>query len=367
MEAFDVNPNKYDQYEDLTEISEEIRRNIKLTTPKVQDLQMNLQDFSRSREKRKYSQDWAIYYSACRSEKLMAWKIIKDAVDYLGLQGEYKGNGRPSAFIPDIVKSLCIKAYCNLSSWRIESELRLAKSMGIIDTVYKKTSINKYMASPNVTKILHKLYTILAEPIAPIETQYAIDATGISNAYKSKKWVEVRLDRQEHKDYNKLHVLSGTITNVVVSAKVTEGTKHESPFLKELVKDASKKFPMREISADAGYLSRKNCDAIKDVGAIPFILPKKNTRSLNRGSQGAWGHMIRLWRKNQMLFAQHYHQRSNVESTFGAMKRKFGDFCRCKMPTTQENEIISRIVCYNACVLAEAMLSNDLEPVFMSG
>jgi len=61
-----------------------------------------------------------------------------------------------------------------------------------------------------------------------------------------------------------------------------------------------------------------------------------------------------------------YYEERNVESTFGAMKRKFGDFCRCKKPTTQENEIVSRIVCYNACVLAEAMLSEDIEPIFMA-
>ena len=54
-----------------------------------------------------------------------------------------------------------------------------------------------------------------------------------------------------------------------------------------------------------------------------------------------------------------------MEATFGALKRKYGDFCRCKLPVTQENEILARIVCFNTAVLSEAMLGNDLEPKFM--
>ena len=66
-----------------------------------------------------------------------------------------------------------------------------------------------------------------------------------------------------------------------------------------------------------------------------------------------------------MLFAQHYHRRSNVESVFGAWKVKLGDYNRCKMPTTQTNEILAKIVCYNARVLTEALLSHDVKPAFM--
>jgi len=174
----------------------------------------------------------------------------------------------------------------------------------------------------------------------------------------------VRLDKQEHKDYNKLHILSGTITNVIISAKVTEGLRHESPIFKYLML-GSERFRIKEISADTGYLSRKNCELIQDAGAVPYILPTKNVTAYSKGSGTAWQHMIRMWKKHQMLFASHYHRRSNVESTFGMIKRKWGDFCRCKLPTTQENEILARIICHNCAVLSEAMLGNDLKLKFM--
>ena len=363
-------PSKYDLYEDLSKQSEWFYKTanppLKSTLFKRdKSIQEEITSFTKPKEKKTYSQDWRIYYQACRTEKLMFLRIIKDAVDYLAIEKNYCGNGRPAAFFSDIIKSICIKSYHNLSTWRLESELRMAKSMGIIDNVYKKSCISKYMNSKEVVEFLNELYKIIAEPLIPIETQYAIDATGIANAYKSKKWIDVKFDKQEHKSYNKLHILSGTLSNIIAAAKVTEGIKHESPFLKDLVNDA-KRFKMKEVSADPGYLSRKNCDIISSAGAVPYILPKKNTTAYSKGAF-AWNRMINMWRKHQMLFASHYHRRSNVESTFGSIKRKWGDFCRCKLINTQQSEILSRIVCHNASVLSESMLSNDLKPVFMEG
>ncbi len=360
-------PNPYDLYEDLSKDAERI---YKYAIPPFKSVISKKEDYTQEElssfvpvEPKKYTQDWRVYYQACRTEKLMFFRIIKDAVDYLVVENKYS-YGRPSAFFSDIIKSICIKSYHNISTWRLESELRLAKSMGIINHVYKKSCISKYMNSEDVKKVLHELYKTIAEPLIPIETQYAADATGIGNTYKAKKWIDVRLDKQEHRQYNKLHILSGTITNIIISARVTEGTRHESPIFKDLIIGINR-FRVKEISADAGYLSRKNCELIQDAGAVPYILPKKNTTAYSKGSGTAWQHMIRMWKNHQMLFAQHYHRRSNVESTFGMFKRKWGDFCRCKLPITQENEILARIICHNAAVLSEAMLGNDLEPKFM--
>ena len=42
-------------------------------------------------------------------------------------------------------------------------------------------------------------------------------------------------------------------------------------------------------------------------------------------------------------FLQHYHKRSNVESTFGMMKRKFGDGLRSKTDVAMVNETLCKI------------------------
>lgn len=298
----------------------------------------------------------------------MFLKILKDSVDYLELDYHYKGNGRPCAYHGDILKSICIKAYHNYSWWRLESELKIARAMGIIEEVHKRTTLANYMQDPKITSLLHKLYKIIAEPLSQIEVHFSADATGISNKYGNKRWMKVRHTKEESKhkrEYSKLHVISGVKTNVICSAKVTKGHVHESPLFKPLLDDTAKIFNIKEVSADAGYLSRDNVKAIAKIGAVPFIMGKKNTHVPGRGSLSAWGGMLRLWKNHQMFFAEKYHKRSNVESTFGSLKRKFGDFCRSKKPASQESEILAKIVCFNSAILAESLLSHHLTGSFL--
>jgi len=294
----------------------------------------------------------------------MVFRILKDAVDYLNIPPPKTNNGRPQADIADIIKALCIKNYSGLSSWRSESELRIAKAMGIIDNIYMRTSLNKYLGQSEITEWLNKLYKSIAAPIGAIEVQLAADATGISVAYGRKRWVEVREDHQKHKDYKKLHIISGTKSNVIFAAEITDGRASENPRFRKLLDETVKYVSARELSADPGYLSRANVEHIAKNGMIPYILPKKNTIAKNRGSS-AWGRMITLWKEYQDLFALHYHQRSNVESTFSMLKRKFGYHTRAKSEIGQTNEILTKIVCLNAAILSEAMLEFNLKPEFM--
>ena len=237
--------------------------------------------------------------------------------------------------------------------------------MDIIDKVYKRATLNKYLAKPEITEHLQKLYKTIATPLALIETQIAVDATGISVAYGRRRWVEIRREMKLHKDYKKLHIISGAKSNIIFAAEITKGTAHDSPLLKPLLEHTRSYVKAKELSADAGYLSRKNADLVSGAGMQPFIMPKKNVRSLNLGSQGAWGKMIWLWKKHRDIFGMHYHQRSNVESTFGMLKRKFGYHTRAKSEIGQTNEILTKIVCLNATILSEAMLEFSIEPKFM--
>lgn len=355
------------QQEELNKILNKIYKQVK---PAVKEVNKRLTPYTPKNfgEKKTYPQDWPTYTRARSQEKLMFFKILKNAVDHLQIEEGYNGNGRPKVDYSDILKSLCIKSYHNYSQWSLESELKIAKAMGIINHVYKKSTLNKYMQDEKITKLLHKLYKLIAEPLADVELYFSIDATGISNAYGNVRWRSIRHTKQEKKkrrEYSKLHILSGNKTNVICSAIVTKGAANDSPHLKKLLLDSVKKFNIREISADAGYLSKKNTKLIARVGAVPYIMGKKNINISSTGIITPWVGMLRLWKHHQMFFAEHYHQRSNIESTFSALKRKFNDFCRCKKPESQENEILCKIVCYNSCVLAEALLTYDLKGGFI--
>jgi hypothetical protein len=63
-------------------------------------------------------------------------------------------------------------------------------------------------------------------------------------------------------------------------------------------------------------------------------------------------------------FLQHYHKRSNVESTFSMMKRKFGDSLRSKTDVAMVNETLCKILCHNLVVLIHEMYELGIAPVF---
>lgn len=70
-----------------------------------------------------------------------------------------------------------------------------------------------------------------------------------------------------------------------------------------------------------------------------------------------WG--MFLYRQDEFLAA--YHKRSNVESTFSAIKRKFGGAVRSKRLTAQTNEILCKVLCYNLTCLVHAMSELGIE------
>ena len=76
------------------------------------------------------------------------------------------------------------------------------------------------------------------------------------------------------------------------------------------------------ISADKAYSSRKNVQFASDIGAVPLIPFKTNAKGRSDGHL-AWRKLFRYFQLYQEEFYQHYHQRSNVESTFSMIKRKF--------------------------------------------
>jgi transposase len=63
-------------------------------------------------------------------------------------------------------------------------------------------------------------------------------------------------------------------------------------------------------------------------------------------------------------FVQHYHKRSNVESTFSMMKRKVGDGLRSKTDVAMINETLCKVLCHNLVVLIYEMCELGIDPVY---
>ena len=75
----------------------------------------------------------------------------------------------------------------------------------------------------------------------------------------------------------KCHLMCGVKTNVVTAVEIHEQHAGDCPQLPALVDATAKNFTVREVSADKGYSSADNHDAIAKHGATPFIAFKDNT------------------------------------------------------------------------------------------
>ena len=83
--------------------------------------------------------------------------------------------------------------------------------------------------------------------------------------------------------------------------------------------------------ADAGYLSSRNCAAVQQAGGTPFIRPKKTWKGDAPGTarhrthrSPAYQDMLDAFQRDPAVWLKAYGQRNRIESTFGAVKQRFG-------------------------------------------
>ncbi len=194
-------------------------------------------------------------------------------------------------------------------------------------------------------------------PLAEIEKNFAVDASGLSTSqgftWLHAKFTEPRLI--EKKDWLKIHICTGVKTNIISAVEVTERYEHDSNYFETLVEATTENFEMEEVSADKAYLSKANLQTAIDNNAIPYIAWKSNSKATNKEGNHLWNKLYHYYALNQDKFLEHYHQRSNVETTFSMIKAKFGGSLRSKTRTAQINEALCKVLAHNLCVLIQSM------------
>ena len=74
--------------------------------------------------------------------------------------------------------------------------------------------------------------------------------------------------------------------------------------------------------------------------------------------------MYHFYALNRAEFLQHYHKRSNVETTFHMIKSKFGQRLRSRTLTAQINEALCKVLCHNLCVVIQSVHELGIETNF---
>jgi transposase len=128
-----------------------------------------------------------------------------------------------------------------------------------------------------------------------------------------------------------------------------------------LVRSTAEHFTVGEVSADKGYLSVENVETVAALGGVPFIAPKVTTTG---DAGGLFEKMYHYYQFNRERFLHHYHKRSNVESTFSAVKRKFGDNVRARNSVAMANEILCKLVCQNLTCVILSQIELGIEAAF---
>jgi len=333
--------------------------------PKAQEpTQMNSikerQDaYKKLTEKRIYSQNWENYNEAQTKEKLMFYKLLDELLNVVPKRTYTFG--RPRKSLRDMIFCCMIKIYTNTSSRRTISDLELAKQAGYIKDVPHFNTLLNYFDDSGMKMVLEYLITISALPLKSIEESFAMDATGFGT-HRFDRWVDAKykLKKVPQGKFMKAHVTCGTKTNIITAIEVTPGNVNDTIMFSPLLKETTKHFYVKEISADKGYISRANLDLATKLNAMPYIPFKSNATGRSHGSP-TWKKMFKLFTENYEEFAKHYHKRSNVETCFAMIKRKFGDFCRCKSERSIINEILAKVLTHNIVCLIHEIFELKLE------
>ena len=161
----------------------------------------------------------------------------------------------------------------------------------------------------------------------------------------------------------KAHVMSGTTTHVITSVIIEEKNSPDSPQFVPLVKATAENFTIRQVSGDKAYAATENFQVADDNGGTAYLSFKSNTTG---GIGGIYERMYHLFCLNKEDYLRRYHRRSNVESVFSSVKRKFGDAVRSKTPVAMKNEVLAKLVCHNISQLIHLMYELGIDVHFES-
>jgi hypothetical protein len=312
-------------------------------------------------EKKKYTQDWPAYNAAQSVEKDRVQEMLVDLLK--GVPEPERGStpGRKPHTYRDSIFAMVLKVYCTLSTRRTGSDLREAHRRGHTGKPIPGLKVNAFMENPAFTPILKELIVQSAAPLKAVETCFAIDSSGFGTS-RFERWFDQKYGVTRQRAYwLKCHLACGVKTNIVTAVRVLDKDSADSPQFEPLVIETARQFTISEVSADKAYTSLEHFEQLAGMGATAYLPFKTNTTG---AVGGLFAKMFHYFLYKQQEYMDHYHKRSNVESTFSMIKRKFGDFLRSRTDTALVNECLCKILCHNLCVLNQEQHELGIETMF---
>jgi transposase len=295
-----------------------------------------------------YTQDWQAYDHAQTHQKELFMQLLQDVCSRVP-QPEYTF-GRPKLPLSDMVFLSALKVFSTFSLRRFLTDAEIARERG-------------YMENPDVTPVIQELIMLTSLPLTTVETDFTIDSSGFGTS-RFVKWFDHKYGKEvDSRAWVKAHLVCGVKTNIVTAVELTLTNEHDTKFLPELIMRTAQNFTVKEVSGDKAYSSRANLELINELGAVPYIPFRKGTTGRAKNAP-TWKKMYHYFEFKNAEFLEHYHKRSNAETTFHMIKSKFGDSVRSKTEVAQVNEVLLKVLCHNICVVIHEMFELGIEPNF---
>ncbi len=194
-----------------------------------------------------------------------------------------------------------MKVYGERSARQTSSDLReFAKRELVGKAQHYKLVINA-LENPDITLFRCAFVEKSSAPPAALETDFAADSNGFSTIVYAR-WFSAKYGREiDHNFLVKAHVMTDIRTNIITSVEVRDNRANDST----LLETSAKRFNVKRVSANKGYLAKSYVKGIAAHGAEPFIAPKMNTAFLrpvdaSRKKAAVWDEMLHyyLYRKD---------------------------------------------------------------------
>lgn len=307
-----------------------------------------------------YSQNWPVYNKAQKEEKHLFQALLHALTS--NIQSPPQSRGKPRMLLNDIIFACGVRVYSTLSGRRAMGDLKDAYEKGYLSKLPSYNVVFKYFEGEQLTPYLYHLISQAAIPLKTVETAFATDSSGFrTEGYV--RWFNARYGHeQENHDWLKAHICTGVKTNIITSVEISDRHANDGPFFDPLVKQTAERFTIEEVSADKAYSSRHNLRLVTGLKATPYIAFKDN--ATESGVCEVWDKLFHYYSLHKEEFTEHYHKRSNVESTFWMVKSKFGEEVRSKLPVAQINEVLCKILRHNICCVIQSMYELGIEVDF---
>ena len=301
----------------------------------------------RGRPRKKIPRIGRSNYDEFRSNEILdvTWEI-KRFIDRIRLREKPAGRrGRPPIKKRDILKSLLFIELMTCSIPRAPSLLLMHKEILGLDRIPAARTLYKYRAQMEMTKPLERLVYEAGKELFSEEEIAATDGTGHGRS-KGKTWSGDRSNPMKYREYDMAHYLVGTKTNVILAARITRGTWHDSRQFKPLLDLEIPGTNLRAITADPGYISRDNYDLVEEMGFTPYIKPKNNA-VFRPHPKNAYEKAVMFATRFPKRWHNTYRYRTKAECAIHSVKATFGDIIRGRHRTSRRNQVLCRVIVHN--------------------